>query len=298
MRREHETGWRQATTSVGESGETTTAPTYVANITPVISEADAATLTPPAARVSASHSLHVRGLTVKRHAQTRHREDKHYRVDDVYTVSQSLCDSAAGPSIVTTGLLALLPADAVVERSRDNTSYPLLGADGKELRQSGSMVLIFRLGDTPCRHRFRLVEGKPLLLLGTDFLDPRRAVISMNEDGAGHGTLALTSLAPDGRTPVEHSVEVSTLHPSQETGRAGGVNSVSPGEDDNTGSTTRDATGVVETDTAETFYRLDPLPTATPPGLGPQETVKEALASGAWLLEHAEHLLYSQRPLH
>ena len=63
---------------------------------------------------------------------------------------------------------------------------------------------MFDLNGRAFRHRLIVVEGKPLLILGNDFLDAHGASISLNEDGEGRGTL---TLQPSG---IRHQVPVST----------------------------------------------------------------------------------------
>ena len=129
--------------------------------------------------------LYVPRLTVCRYAQTRKGSDRKYLIDVALMVRRTLADTGAGPSIVTTGLLNTLPADAVVSRDFTADTGVVVGPSGEPLTRRGVATIVFDLDGMPCRHRFLVVEGKALLLLGNDFLDAWKASINLNEDGQG-----------------------------------------------------------------------------------------------------------------
>ena len=133
-------------------------------------------------------ALFVEDLHLLRHAPTRNTKGQTYAAQCAVT-ARKLVDTGAAPSIATTGFLALAPADCLVSRDRDAAVGPLVGPDGSPLRTEGTATVTFVLGGTTCRHTFVVVVGKPLLILGNEFLHPRKAVIRMNEDGQGQGSL-------------------------------------------------------------------------------------------------------------
>lgn len=158
--------------------------------------------------------LYMKGVTVCRWATTRKgladRSDQrntHYLIDVALTFVRSLGDTGAGPSCVTTELLAQLPGDACVSRDFSPILGNTIGPDGKTLRTHGKATIVFDLNGTLCKHEFTVVEGKPLFLLGNDFLDARRAIISLNQDGAGGGSIQLTSLRRG--TEIRHRIDVT-----------------------------------------------------------------------------------------
>ena len=203
-------------------------------------------------------------------------DPRRYDVSLFHTISRALIDTGAGPSVITTELLAALPKDCCVFRDTEDHGPPLTSADGRPLRQAGSARVFFLLGDTPCRHDFYVVEGAPLLLIGNDFMVPRRAQVQLNDDGSG--LVSFTSPLPSGKS-VSHSVAVTTQPFESPPARSVSL---------------ADYTGDTQsTDVDDTGGTADPLPTATTP----EAMGKDAIAAGAWELQSSEHLLYSHRPI-
>ena len=120
-----------------------------------------------------------------------------------------LADTGAAPSVITTQMLEQLPRDCCIEREANAPVGPLNGANGKALVTFGTETIEFNLGSTPCRHRFVVIQGRPLVLLGNDFLVPRRAQIHLNSDGKGGGCVKLQSQDSEGGSLL-HEFEVST----------------------------------------------------------------------------------------
>ena len=150
----------------------------------------------PMTKLDYHHCLYLQGVTVCRSDPTRHRKGKRFWVDRVLTdVSRTLPDTGAAPSLITTELLALLPKDALVERDRVRVEGAIEGPDGSPLALEGYAKVTFDIDGAVYTHRFTVAEGKPLLILGNDFLAPWKAQFTLNEDGQGRGTLSL-----DGRT--------------------------------------------------------------------------------------------------
>lgn len=174
-------------------------------------EADDLALTPTTINPS-THALYIRNLHFLRHQPNRKgaRHPLRYEVGCAVAYSpRTLCDTGAGPSIITTGALEVSPADCVISRTPDASVGIINGPDGKPLRTEGTATISFDLNGTPCRHEFVVAVGKPLLLLGQDFLEPRRAELQLNEDGQGGGTLTLSSTTVHGRA-LRHSAPVTT----------------------------------------------------------------------------------------
>ena len=100
--------------------------------------------------------LYLRGLTVCRHAPTRHGQDQRYLVDCALVVKNALADTGAGPSIITTGLLSLMPKDAVVSRDGQPLPNAVEGPDGSPLVTRGTATITFDLHGRAFKHRFIL----------------------------------------------------------------------------------------------------------------------------------------------
>ena len=172
-------------------------------------EEDTVVTTPQPFKLTAEGSLFVQGLTVCRRAQTRGqlRQGRHtfYSVDVALAIANALADTGAGPSIVTTQLLAQLPADAVIRDQHAHT-LPVVGPDGNPLERHGTAQIVFDLNGKAFSHLFLVVEGSPLLLLGNDFLKAHRARIDL---GAGQLDLDTSTRRDDG-PPRWHHVAVDT----------------------------------------------------------------------------------------
>ena len=247
------------------------------------------TLTPSLGAYAAS-SLYVTEFRVARKAQTRQTDDELYSVDTA-VAGRVLADTGAAPSIVTTELLEKLPRDCRLSRDPYASVGPLNGADGKPLVTLGRVKIDFYLGDTPCQHEFTVVQGKPLVLLGNDFLVPRNAEIHLNTDGRGNGRIELISNTQRGTTK-EHSFNVSSnarrpnqLRPMAPVKGQDVANVDIPTGFDGTakGTNRTGAEGVPE--------RWMPEPKK------PEDLTREACAEDGWRLETSEHLLYTDEAI-
>lgn len=110
---------------------------------------------------------------------------ENFILDPALRITRALADTGAGPSVITTGILDTLPPDACVTRDRHAYGDPVSGADGTLLRTEGYADVIFSLSGLPCRHRFLVVVGAPMLILGNDFLQPRSASIHLSDSKGG-----------------------------------------------------------------------------------------------------------------
>ena len=309
-------------------------PPHVAAIEP-----DDLALTPSTINPS-THALYVRNLCFLRHQPNRKgaRNPLRYEVGCAVAYSpRTLCDTGAGPSIITTGALEASPADCVISRQSDASVGIINGPDGNPLRTEGTASISFNLNGTPCRHEFVVAVGKPLLLLGQDFLEPRRAELQLNEDGRGGGTLTLSSTTVHGRT-LRHSTPVTT---SPRLSAHADIAAVSPphlatarrikrlqraeqlratvAHVESTPSSTDSTasppfpppsdTSASPPDPADEAPSQPPTPPPSAPTAGPSrgsvnsipipaaQLTAEALKDGSWKLDASEHLLYAQRSI-
>ena len=231
----------------------------------------------------AATSLYVTDFQVFRRAQTRQKGDESYTVNTA-VVGKVLADTGAAPSIVTTELLERLPRDCRISRDPRAAVGPLNGADGKPLVTLGKVKIDFSLGGQSCQHEFTVVQGKPLVLLGNDFLVPRNAQINLNTDGEGNGSITLISATKQGHQ-IHHEFGVSS-------------NARPP-----------DRLGPVRPTAEREVALVDLAPTRSPPNVGtstsdqvrrwvpepqkPDNLTIEAFKEEGWKLETSEHLLYT-----
>ena len=232
----------------------------------------------------AATSLYVTDFQVFRRAQTRKGEDESYTVDTA-VAGRVLADTGAAPSIVTTELLEKLPRDCRISRDPRAAVGPLNGADGNPLVTQGKVKIDFCLGGQPCQHEFTVVQGKPLVLLGNDFLVPRNAKINLNTDGEGNGSITLISPTRQGNQ-IHHGFNVSSrarppdrlgpIRPTAERGVA--LVDLAP-----TKSSPKIGTGTSDA----SVRRWVPEPQK------PNNLTIEAFKEEGWKLETSEHLLYT-----
>ena len=208
-------------------------------------------------------SLFLPGVSVCRHAGTRKGIDKLYRVDQTTVVKSSLMDSGAAPSYVTDQLLEKMPRDAVVERDPYAIVPPLDGPDGAPLSTLGTATLLLNVQGVKVKQTVIVGRGKPILILGNDFLDSFKANIAMNVDGVGG---AVATLQTDkGERKVQLSTNVAHA-------RVANVNvglsftAESDATAPATSSKDRGATG-----STAGSYSVSPLPTIDPPSGSPEE---------------------------
>jgi hypothetical protein len=107
--------------------------------------------------------------------------------------SRTYVGIAAGPLVVTTSFLDTLPGDVCMTRSLDERpAGTILGPDGSPPIARGYAHLTFSLSGYLFRHKFLVIEGNPMLLLGNDFLAAHSANIKLNCNG-DEGTISLSS---------------------------------------------------------------------------------------------------------
>jgi hypothetical protein len=235
--------------------------------------------------------LYIRGVSVcrrNRKSLKKSASDFHFSIDVALAVLKVLADSGAGPSVITTELLAMLPYDACVSREHDSEEHATYGPDGKPLRTHGHAVITFQVNQIAYKHRFLVVEGAPLMLLGNDFLDSYMAKMEFLGDGTGAGRLTL-SRDVDG-TGETSTVEV-TCNPvvALTSQTVASVSALPPLAQDETGSgSAADATH----GTGSTSIRVEPLPGLEKPVLTSADLLKEHLEIG-----QSEHLLFSHEAL-
>lgn len=245
----------------------------------------------------ASSALYVNNFCVVRKAQTRHTSDDMYTVNNVVMpASKVLADTGAAPSIVTTELLEKLPKDCRISRDPNAAVGRLNGADGKPLITLGTVRIDFKLGNTSCQHEFIVVRGKPLVLLGNDFLVPRSAKIHLNTDGEGNGHITLTSTTHEG-TSKTHSFGVSG-NSRQTNGLHAITRSLNQEvalvtQGDNSLFTTEHKWAVPLTTTTEAIPTDSAVEKLMPEPTKPACQITDAFSKDDWKLETSEHLLYT-----
>ena len=239
----------------------------------------------PVEPIAAYHRncMYMRGVSVCRLAQTRNTKDRHYRVDAAMTVAKTLMDTGAGPSCITTQLLAMFPTDACVERESNSEQKQTNGPDGKPLRTHGHAVIVFYLNGTYYKHRFLVVEGKPLLLLGNDFLDAYKADIRYSDEG--RGVLTLRQKSKNGQT-TEHTVDITC-----DAAKAFAVDTVSTCSEETGSSLQQEQTPTGDNDTSSTIT-YERLPGLDKPVISAEEMLKEHLEVG-----QSEQLIFTEEAI-
>ena len=103
----------------------------------------------------------------------RHR----YRVNSACCwIRSTIADPGAGPSVIGQRLLHALPPDAVVRhRPCAPRISPVVGPGGERLLMLGTVSIVFTVEGRPYTHRFEIVEGGDLFILGNDFLAQHEA---------------------------------------------------------------------------------------------------------------------------
>ena len=77
------------------------------------------------------------------------------------------------------------------ERAVDRPA--VIRPDGNPLRVRGYTTIVFSLARVEFRHRFLIVDGAPMLLLGNDFLGAHAACINLSAAADGDSCLTLTA---------------------------------------------------------------------------------------------------------
>ena len=196
-----------------------------------------------------------------------------------------LADTGAAPSVITTQMLERLPRNSCVSRNANGKVGRLNGPNGKALITDGTATIDFELGETPCRHQFSVIEGRPLLLLGNDFLAPRKAQIQLNNDDKGGGSVTLTSQNLEGNT---------IIHEFQVTARSGNPAPLCPvttGVGQSIEATSLSGMAVSQDEETGAPESL----TGPPPK--PEVLVEQVLGDSEWNLESSEYLLYTTAPV-
>jgi hypothetical protein len=145
----------------------------------------------------------------------RRQGESTYLKDTDLRVPKALADTGAGPSVITTDLIALMPKDASIDMDHLDPNPNVCGADGNQLTTHGHATIVFALAGLACRHRFLVIEGAPMLLLGNDFLHSRDANIQLSKDGPSSMILRSQINGRDG-----HSVPVTTVFSAGERPQA------------------------------------------------------------------------------
>ena len=135
-------------------------------------------------------------------------------------------DSGAAISLVGTELLKLLPPDAVVKFrwARSQISKNVCGPNGEPLVILGEVELLLTISRVPFRHKFWIVLGGDLLLLGADFMAPREGDVCPRVD-KGDGISGFCTL----NHPTYGRVRLPlTTDPVQTQGKPSRVAAVAP----------------------------------------------------------------------
>jgi hypothetical protein len=109
--------------------------------------------------------------------------DSSFSMDTDNRVTRALADTGAGPSVITTELLDALSRDVSVDLDYLDPHPNVCGADGMPLMTHGHATIVFALAGLAYRHRFLVIKGSPMLLLGNDFLHSHDANIQLSRDG-------------------------------------------------------------------------------------------------------------------
>ena len=104
-------------------------------------------------------------------------------------------DSGAAVSLIGTELLKILPPDAVVKFrwSQGRVSTNVCGPNGEPLAILGEVDLLLTISRIPFRHKFQIVLGGDLLLMGADFMAPREGDVCPRID-TGDGVSGFCTL--------------------------------------------------------------------------------------------------------
>ena len=213
-------------------------------------------------------SLYIPDVYVCRYAPTRGRPHQRYRVEQA-VVDIVLSDTGAAPSYATTSLLEKMPRDAVIDRQPEAPVSPIDGPDGKSLETYGTAVLLLDVQGMKVRQEVIVGAGAPILILGNDFLDSYKAVISMNVDNVGGAEAVLST--DRGKRTIKLSTNAATLQVASLTPSPTHAN------DDSTaasydGKADRGATGATAG-----AYTVEPLPTLDKPAGKSQDFTNKQL---------------------
>ena len=110
-----------------------------------------------------------------------------------------------------TGKVRHATLNTSVIRDYDDTNTNVCGPDGRALATAGHATIVFTLAGLACRHRFLVVEGSSMVLLGNNFLHSRGATINLSITGPCSMTLLTDE---DDRKAC--NVPVTTIPPGEE----------------------------------------------------------------------------------
>ena len=104
---------------------------------------------------------------------------RRYRLNSACCWMRStIADSGAGPSVIGQRLLHALPPDAVVRHvPMAPRMGPVVGPGGERLLMLGTVSIVFTVEGHPFVHRFQVVDGGDLFILGNDFLAQHEAKV-------------------------------------------------------------------------------------------------------------------------
>ena len=104
---------------------------------------------------------------------------RRYRLNSAYCwIRSSIADPGAGPSVIGQRLLHALPPDAVVNHTPTAPRMsPVVGPSGERLLMLGTVSIVFAVEDRPYSHRFQVIDGGDLFILGNDFLAKHKAKV-------------------------------------------------------------------------------------------------------------------------
>ena len=132
--------------------------------------------TPTLPRHHRTHCAWLKDVLISTHNVGQKRLKAPYLVGRAWAWSPAaMGDSGAAISLIGTELLRLLPPDAVVKFhwARGQVSRNVCGPNGEPLVILGEVELLLTISRVPFRHKFQIVLGGDLLLLGADFMAPR-----------------------------------------------------------------------------------------------------------------------------
>ena len=104
---------------------------------------------------------------------------RRYRLNSACCWMRStIADPGAGPSVIGQRLLHALPPDAVVRHvPMAPRMGPVVGPGGERLLMLGTVTIVFTVEGHPFVHRFQVVDGGDLFILGNDFLAQHEAKV-------------------------------------------------------------------------------------------------------------------------
>ena len=183
-----------------------------------------------------SHCAYIADLIVV--DRESHHEPRGFQVAS--WVRYSLADTGAGPSIVASALLEELPKNMIksFEPMPSHVQGDVAGADGNLLVILGTVMLTFHLGGRLFEHRFQVVEGGQLLILGNDFIgshhgsvhprlskDPEQGYVELEHEPSGKRVRSQLKATPEHvMMPIACVSSANEENPAGVRAQEGGVN--------------------------------------------------------------------------